>query len=52
MGYMDFSTEVLVFKFRFKFEQNRKGSWIWVKVIPLNRLEFYKFLGTGIIPFG
>ena len=41
-----------MFKFEFKFEQNRKGSWICVKVTPLNRLEFYKILGVGINSFG
>ena len=39
-------------KFEFKFEQNRKVSWICVKVTPLNRLEYYKILGVGIISFG
>ena len=39
-------------KFEFKFEQNRKVSWICVKVIPLNRLEYYKILGVGINSFG
>ena len=41
-----------MFKYEFKFEQNRKGSWIWVKVTSLNRLDFYMFLGTGINSFG
>ena len=41
-----------MFKFEFKFEQNRKVSWICVKVTPLNRLEYYKNLGVGIISFG
>ena len=49
---MDFQTEVLLFKFEFKFEQNRKVSWICVKVTPLNRLEYYKILGVGINLFG
>ena len=39
-------------KFEFKFEHNRKVSWIYVKVIPLNRLEYYKILGVGINLFG
>ena len=39
-------------KFEFKFEQNRKVSWMCVKVTPLNRLEYYKNLGVGIISFG
>ena len=39
-------------KFEFKFEQNKKVSWICVKVTPLNRLEYYKNLGVGIISFG
>ena len=41
-----------MFKYEFKFELNRKGSWICVKVTPLNRLEFYKILGVGINSFG
>ena len=41
-----------MFKYEFKFEQNRKGSWICVKVTPLNRLDFYKILGVGINSFG
>src|SRR6187399_172290 len=48
----DFRTGVLMLKFEFKFEQNRKVSWICVKVTPLNRLEYYKILGVGIISFG
>ena len=52
MDSIDFRTGVLLLKFEFKFEQNRKGPWIWVKVTSLNRLDFYKFLGTGINLFG
>ena len=48
----DFLTGVLMLKFEFKFEQNRKVSWMCVKVTPLNRLEYYKNLGVGIISFG
>ena len=48
----DFRTRVLLLKFEFKFEQNRKVSWICVKVTPLNRLEYYKILGVGINLFG
>src|SRR6187399_2826428 len=48
----DFSTGILLLKFEFKFEQNRKVSWMGVKVTPLNRLEYYKNLGVGIISFG
>ena len=48
----DFRTGVLLLKFEFKFEQNRKISWMCVKVTPLNRLEYYKNLGVGIISFG
>ena len=48
----DFRTGVLLLKFEFKFEQNRKVSWICVKVTPLNRLEYYKILGVGLISFG
>ena len=48
----DFRTGVLLLKFEFKFEQNRKVSWLSVKVTPLNRLEYYKNLGVGIISFG
>ena len=48
----DFRTGVLLLKFEFKFEQNRKVSWMCVKVTPLNRLEYYKNLGVGIISFG
>ena len=47
-----FRTGVLLLKFEFKFEQNRKVSWMCVKVTPLNRLEYYKILGAGIISFG
>ena len=47
-----FRTGVLLLKFEFKFEQNRKVSWTCVKVTPLNRLEYYKILGVGIISFG
>ena len=41
-----------MFKYEFKFEQNRKGPWTCVKVTSLNRLDIYKFLGTGINSFG
>ena len=41
-----------MFKYVFKFEQNRKGPWTCVRVTSLNRLDFYKFLGTGINSFG
>src|SRR6187399_84123 len=41
-----------MFKYEFKFEQNRKGPWTCVRVTSLNRLDFYKFLGTGINSFG
>src|SRR6187401_1291983 len=48
----DFRTGVLLLKYEFIFEQNRKVSWICVKVTPLNRLEYYKILGVGINLFG
>ena len=41
-----------MFKYEFKFEQNRKGPRTCVEVTSLNRLDFYKFLGTGINSFG
>ena len=39
-------------KFEFEFEQYRKVGWACMKTTPLNRWDFYKILGTGIIAFG
>ena len=39
-------------KFEFKFEQHRKVGWACMKVTPLNRWDFYRISGTGIIAFG
>ena len=39
-------------KFKFKFEQRRKVGLIRVETAPINRWDYYKNLGTGIIAFG
>ena len=49
---MDFQSSLNIFKFEFEYEQYIKVVWTRVKVIPLNRWDFYKNLGTGIISFG
>ena len=49
---MDFDTEILFFKFEFKFEQYRKVQWMCMKITPINRWDYSKILGVGIIAFG
>ena len=39
-------------KFKFKFEQRRKVGLIRVETAPINRWDYYKNLGVGIIAFG
>ena len=49
---MDFQSGLNIFKFEFEYEQYIKVGWSWIKVIPLNKWDFYKNLGTGIVAFG
>ena len=49
---MDFQPEIKLLKFEFRFEQYIKVVWTCVKVIPLNRWDFYNNLATRIIAFG
>ena len=49
---MDFQRGLNILKFEFEYEQYIKVVWTCVKVLTLNRWDFYKNLGTGIIAFG